>query len=90
MTKADLISRVQKTTGLTVAQSRIFVNAFLAIVTDELAAGNEIPLPGFGKFSTKARGERRGRNLRTGAAITIPACKVAVFRPAKALKDAIQ
>lgn len=45
---------------------------------------------GFGTFETKARPARVGRNPRTGEPMTYPACKVPVFKPGKALKDAIR
>jgi DNA-binding protein HU-beta len=44
---------------------------------------------GFGLFSTGARGERSGRNVSTGEAITIPAAKTVNFTPEKAFKDAV-
>ena len=90
MKKADLVSHVKAATDLTVAESSQFISAFLEVVADELKAGGDVPLPGFGKFSVKFRAERLGRNPQTREEIKIPACKVAVFRPAKALKDAIQ
>ena len=89
MTKADLVSRVKDAAALSAVESTAFVNAFIAVVTAELAAGNEIPLPGFGRFSVKARAERQGRNIRTGEPLTIPACRTAKFTAAKALRDAL-
>ncbi|RSU64367.1 HU family DNA-binding protein, partial [Sphingomonas sp. S-NIH.Pt3_0716] len=51
------------------------------------AKGEEISLPGFGKFKVKDTPERSGRNPSTGEAITIAASKKITFTPAKALKD---
>jgi hypothetical protein len=53
------------------------------------AAGEEISLPGFGKFKVKATPEREGRNPSTGATIKIAAAKKLTFAPAKALKDSL-
>ena len=51
--------------------------------------GEAIKLPGFGGFEVQERGERQGRNLRTGEAITIAASKVVRFSPGARLKDAV-
>ena len=46
-------------------------------------------LVGFGAFEVKARAARIGRNPRTKEQIEIPASKTPVFKPGKALKDAV-
>ena len=89
MTKADLISRVHAATGMSAAESGRFLSAFLEVVAAELVSGREVPLPGFGKLSVKTRAERTGRNPRTGAEMKIPACKVASFTAAKALRETL-
>ena len=49
-----------------------------------------VQLVDFGSFEAKERPARVGRNPRTGEPMTYPACKVPVFKPGKALKDAIR
>ncbi|WP_455557971.1 HU family DNA-binding protein [Agathobaculum hominis] len=49
-----------------------------------------VQLVGFGSFEAKERPARVGRNPRTSEPMTYPACKVPVFKPGKALKDAIR
>ena len=44
---------------------------------------------GFGTFEVKKREARIGRNPKTKETIQIPASKVPVFKPGKALKDAV-
>jgi len=51
--------------------------------------GEEISIPGFGKFKVQAKPTRTGRNPSTGAAIEIAASKKVAFTPAKQLKDAV-
>ena len=60
MTKADLVSRVKDAAALSAVESTAFINAFLDIAAAELAAGGEVPLPGFGKLAVKARPARKG------------------------------
>jgi DNA-binding protein HU-beta len=51
-----------------------------------LAAGGEVALAGFGKFSVSQRAARLGRNPSTGETINIAASKAAKFSAASALK----
>ena len=41
-------------------------------------------------FEVRERAARKGRNLRTGEEIEIPASKFPAFKPGKALKDAVK
>ena len=65
------------------------VNAAFDAITEALVAGDKVQLVGFGAFEVKARAERIGRNPRTKEEIKIPASKVPVFKPGKALKDTV-
>ncbi|WP_431270741.1 HU family DNA-binding protein [Dankookia sp. P2] len=87
MNQADLISHVADAAGLSKADAAKAIDAVLSAVADELVAGKEVRLNGFGIFSATERAAREGRNPQTGAAIQIAASKVAKFAPAKALKD---
>ena len=53
------------------------------------ALGDKIQLVGFGSFEVKNRAARTGRNPKTKESIKIPASKVPVFKPGKALKDIV-
>jgi DNA-binding protein HU-beta len=56
-------------------------------IASAAAKGEEVSIPGFGKFAVKDRPERQGRNPSNGEAITIAASKKVSFTPAKGLKD---
>ncbi len=86
MTKNELGEQVAERTGLSASQARQVVEAALDVVSDELAAGGEVALAGFGKFSVGHRAARQGRNPSTGETINIAASKAAKFSPASALK----
>jgi DNA-binding protein HU-beta len=86
MTKNDLADRVAERTGLAGSQARQAVDAAIEAVSDELAAGGEVSIAGFGKFSVSNRAARQGRNPATGETITIKASKAAKFSAASALK----
>ena len=73
MTKNDLADKVAERTGLAASQARQALDATIEAVSDELAAGGEVALAGFGKFSVSHRAARQGRNPATGATISIAA-----------------
>ncbi|HVR06325.1 MAG TPA: HU family DNA-binding protein [Solirubrobacteraceae bacterium] len=87
MTKNDLADKVAERTGLPAGQAREAIEATIGAVSDELAAGGEVSLAGFGKFSVGHRAARQGRNPATGETINIAASKAAKFSAASALKS---
>jgi DNA-binding protein HU-beta len=86
MTKNELAEKIAQSADLGVGQSRDVVEAVIDAVANELAAGGEVALAGFGKFSVSRRAARQGRNPATGAMINIPASNAAKFSAASALK----
>lgn len=78
---------VAESQGLSGAAATKIVDALMNMMAEAVAAGEEVSLPGFGKFRLKDRPARAGRNPATGEAITIAASKKLTFTPAKALKD---
>lgn len=86
MTKNELAERIAQRTGLGAGQARQVVETTIEVVSDELAAGGEVSLAGFGKFSVSKRAARQGRNPSTGETIKIAASKGAKFSAASALK----
>ena len=89
MNKAELINDAAEKAGLSKKDTEAVINAAIDVISQCLAEGDKVQLVGFGAFEVKARAERIGRNPRTKEEIKIPASKVPVFKPGKALKDAI-
>ncbi|MDB5397527.1 MAG: family DNA-binding protein [Rhodospirillales bacterium] len=85
----DLADQVVEQQGITKANAREFIDALMSASVDAAAKGEEIALPGFGKFKLTNRAARVGRNPSTGATIKIAASTKLSFVPAKALKDAL-
>ncbi|PAX06431.1 HU family DNA-binding protein [Sphingomonas lenta] len=85
MNTKDLAKSVAEKHGVTERQAREVMGSLLDGIAEAAAKGEEVSLPGFGKF--KDMPERSGRNPSTGEAITIAASKKLTFTPAKALKD---
>lgn len=90
MNTTDLVERLAGADDrLTKAQAKEAVDTLLGALRDALAAGEEVNLPGFGKFKIQDRPARTGRNPATGESIQIAASKKVSFAAAKALKDAV-
>ena len=89
MNKAELINAAAEKAGLAKKDTEAAVNAAIEVITAALADAEKVQLVGFGAFEVKARAERIGRNPKTKESIKIPASKVPVFKPGKALKDAV-
>lgn len=89
MNKNELIEEVSDKTGFTKSDTQKFVNAYVDVISKTLRKGKEVQLIGFGTFRVTKRKARTGRNPQTGKELKIPAKKVPVFRPGKALKDLV-
>ncbi|MCK4760996.1 MAG: HU family DNA-binding protein [Candidatus Aminicenantes bacterium] len=95
MNKTELISKLAKKTGLTLAAAGKAANAIFdatpgeGIIAVELDAGRKLTLPGFGTFKTVKRKERKGINPKTKEAITIPAKNYPVFKAGKTLRERV-
>lgn len=89
MTKAELLQKVAKKTNVSQAQAGKVLDSALGEIRSLLGKGGSISFTGFGSFSVAKRAKRKGRNPQTGREMTIPASKVARFRPGKGLKEAV-
>lgn len=86
MNKNELAVNVAGKADLTAAQARDAVDATFTAIAEELVAGREVAVAGFGKFSTSERAAREGRNPSNGEAIQIAASTAAKFSAAAGLK----
>ena len=89
MNKTELVAKMVEKTGLKKVEAEKALKAFEESVTEELVAGGEVRLVGFGTFSVKEKAEHKGVNPANGQEITIPASKAPKFKVGKALKDAV-
>ncbi|NOY96320.1 MAG: HU family DNA-binding protein [Chlorobi bacterium] len=89
MNKAQLIDAMAEKAGLTKADAKKALDAFVSATTDALKAGDRVALIGFGSYSVSERSARTGRNPQTGKEITIAAKKVVKFKAGAELAKAI-
>lgn len=90
MNKAELIDAMASHSGLSKADAKKALDAFIGATTEALKGGDRVALVGFGSFSISKREERRGRNPQTGKEITIPAKKVVKFKAGAELADVVK
>jgi DNA-binding protein HU-beta len=88
--KNDLAGQVAQAAGLDNAQAKLAIEKTFEIIIERVAAGDEIKLPGFGKFSQVERSARQGKNPATGEAIQIAATTAPKFSAASAFKQAVK
>ncbi|NLI97311.1 HU family DNA-binding protein [bacterium] len=89
MTKAELIDKIASDAKITKKAATTAVSTMVGEITKALKKGQRVPLVGFGTFMVRRTKARKGRNPRTGEEIKIKAGKRPVFKPGKALRDAV-
>lgn len=89
LTRADLAEAVYEELGLSRQESASLVESMLDLVGDELAKGETVKLSSFGSFAVRDKGQRLGRNPKTGEEVMIEPRRVLVFKPSQVLKDRV-
>ncbi len=91
MTKAELIEKLQKSSGKELSKKQL--GLLLDDVFDNIARSvkrdKRFSYPGFGTWTVRKRAARVGRNPRTGDQIKIAASKTVTFKPAPNLKNVL-
>jgi DNA-binding protein HU-beta len=86
---ADLIDHVASEAGVEKSVAKRAIEAVFAGIVDAAKKGEDVNLPGFGKFKVKESPARQGRNPATGETIEIAASRKLGFSPAKQVKDTL-
>ena len=86
MNKSELINAMAAESGLSKADAKKALDAFIASVTRAMKEGDKVALVGFGTFSVSERAARTGINPSTKQTIKIPAKKVVKFKPGAELE----
>lgn len=89
ITRADLAESVYEQVGLSRNESSDLVELVLEEISKSLIDGKNVKISSFGSFSIREKGERIGRNPKTGVEVPILPRKVLVFRASHVLKDRI-
>ena len=89
ITRAQLSEAVYQEVGLSRNESADLLEAVLGEISTALAQGETVKISSFGSFSVRAKGQRVGRNPKTGEEVPILPRRVLVFRPSQLLKKRI-
>ncbi|MBW6491845.1 MAG: HU family DNA-binding protein [Lentimicrobium sp.] len=90
MNKQELVVAIATESGLTKADSKKALDAFISSTSKSLKKGDRVALVGFGSFSVSKRAARKGRNPQTGKEIKIAAKKVVKFKPGAELSKNVK
>jgi integration host factor subunit alpha len=86
ITRADLCEAVYQKVGLSRTESASLVETVLKEICDAVARGENVKLSSFGSFIVRDKGERIGRNPKTGVEVPIEPRRVMVFKPSNVMK----
>ena len=89
VTRAQLSEAVYQEVGLSRNESADLVGGVLNEISDTLIRGEPVKISSFGSFSVRQKGERKGRNPKTGEEVPIKPRRVLVFRASNVLKQKI-
>ena len=87
MNKNELSAAIAAKAGLT---RKAALCAMSDIIAESLKNGEKVQIVGFGAFEVKERPARKARNPKTGEEIQIGARRSPMFKPGKALKEAVE
>lgn len=89
LTRADLADALHREVGLSRADAARMVEQILRHMCDALANGENVKISGFGSFVLRDKGERVGRNPKTGIEVPIAPRRVLTFRASQMLRNRI-
>jgi len=89
LTRADLAEALHREIGLSRADSAGIVEQILREMCEALSRGENVKISGFGTFVLRDKGERVGRNPKTGVEVPIAPRRVLTFRASQMMRDSI-
>lgn len=89
VTREDLSEAIYQKVGFSRLESAGLVSQVLGEIGGTLVSGEAVKLSGFGTFTLRNKGERPGRNPKTGVEVPIEQRRVMVFKPSNVLKSQI-
>lgn len=89
ITRAQLSEAVYQEVGLSRNESAVLLEAVLDEISVALSNGESVKISSFGSFSVRSKGQRVGRNPKTGEEVPILPRRVLVFRPSQLLKKRV-
>lgn len=88
--KLEITRMTAEKTGMSIQDSKKYLEAFMDVIKEQMVAGNQINLQGFGVFDITETKSRTGINPKTREPIQIEASRRPKFTPAKLFKDSVK
>ncbi|HZG45352.1 MAG TPA: integration host factor subunit alpha [Allosphingosinicella sp.] len=89
LTRADLADVVHNEIGLSRSESASVVERILHHMCHSLSEGQNVKISGFGSFILRDKGERVGRNPKTGVEVPIAPRRVLTFRASQIMRERV-
>lgn len=90
LTKSDMMNHLMENLGMTRQESRCFVEQFFIELSNNLIAGHQVKLSGFGNFEIKDKKQRPGRNPKTGETVNVSARRVVTFKAGQKMRCQVE
>jgi integration host factor subunit alpha len=90
LTKADLVEHLHGVLGLNKREAKDIIESFFSEISQALLTGKHVKISGFGNFELRDKGERPGRNPKTGEEVSVTARRVVTFKPSQKLKELVE
>ena len=90
MTKQEIVTKINKQTGVDRATALAVVESFMEQVKTALSEEENVYLRGFGSFILKKRAEKTARNITKNTTLIIPEHNIPAFKPAKVFMDQVK
>ncbi len=89
LTRSGLAEAIFAQVGLSRSESALLLESVLEAMSRSLEAGEAVKITGFGTFAVRSKGQRIGRNPKTGEEVPISPRRVLTFRPSQQLRARI-
>ena len=90
LTRADLAETLNRQVGLSRADSAAMIESILSHMTNALIDGENVKISGFGTFVLRDKGQRIGRNPKTGVEVPITPRRVLTFRRSQGMRERVK
>ncbi|MCK5894794.1 MAG: integration host factor subunit alpha [Endozoicomonadaceae bacterium] len=90
LTKAEIVEYLRMELGLNKREAKDLVGQFFEEISKTLLANEQVKLSGFGNFELRDKGERPGRNPKTGEEISVTPRRVVTFKPSQKLRVRVE
>jgi integration host factor subunit beta len=86
MKKADLLEEVSRVVEIPRREAEVVVETMLRSMVEAVRAGDKVEIRGFGRFASRLRSGRLGRNPQSGQAVAVPAKRIPFFKASKEVR----